>query len=598
MSSFPGRGLPTLHTQSQSAASHHTETCNVVIFGETGAGKSSLINLVAGTSKALISCDATGCTTETNGYDVLIQNETLKVKLFDTVGLGEGPEGKVPDKDARRILKKLLRDLMKHTGIHLLMYCVRGVRATKALCRNYDLIRSEVKERVPIVLVATSLEDKGPEMEEWWRDNERSISNFGMTFAGHACVTTVNIDKYAEDKLKRRHKQSYHAVCQLIEQCRLSERAQTPQLDVGRWLHVTIQQVSTMTTRKKHKDIVLAEETAASAGSLANLMVAEEVTPTAPDLRLCTLQYIETVDLYDEIRKAFETIRLEDPHLEINEHSIPPKMGPRNNDQGIILAGETATSVGSHVDLMAGDEAAPTTPDMQCRMLQCSEAVDSDDETFEAIETIRLEDPHIGMKEYPITRGIDDGNNDVVLAGETAASDGSRANQVVGGGVADIGCRMLQCSEIVNSDGVTSEAFETIPFEDPHPGIREPTLTSRNDGIVLARKTAASNGSLVNLMEGDVVARTAPDVRRHVLQRSETVHLDDKTSKAFLRLVEPCLRIRGYTIIPPQIGTRNKNPSIVFFRRLEELHMGITAFRVFPGMYARCVVFRRPCTTV
>ncbi|KAG1840221.1 hypothetical protein C8R48DRAFT_545439, partial [Suillus tomentosus] len=128
---------------------------NIVIFGETGAGKSSSVNLVSGTQTALTSCDATGCTTESNAYDVLIQNETfkLKVKLFDTVGLGEGPEGTVPDKDARRILKKLIRDLMKQTDIHLLMYCVRGVRVTKALCRNYNLIHSEVKERIPIVLV-------------------------------------------------------------------------------------------------------------------------------------------------------------------------------------------------------------------------------------------------------------------------------------------------------------------------------------------------------------------------------------------------------------------------------------------------------------
>ncbi|KAG2140429.1 hypothetical protein BD769DRAFT_1662991 [Suillus cothurnatus] len=190
MSLFCGKGLPTLHTQSPSAAaaSHHTETCNVVIFGETGAGKSSLVNLVAGTQAALTSCDAMGCTIETNVYDVSIQNETLKVKLFDTVGLGEGPEGKVPDKDARRMLKKLLRDLMTQTDIHLLSVLCAGL-----------------KERVPIVLVATGLEDKAPEMEEWWRNNERYISDFGMTFAGHACVTTMTIDKYAEDKLKRRH---------------------------------------------------------------------------------------------------------------------------------------------------------------------------------------------------------------------------------------------------------------------------------------------------------------------------------------------------------------------------------------------------------
>jgi hypothetical protein len=70
-----------------------------------------------------------------------------------------------------------------------------------------------------------------------------------MDFAGHAFVTMVTVDKYAEDKLKWRHKQSYHAVCQLIEQHCLLEMVQTLLLDVGRWLHNTIQQVSTMTPR-------------------------------------------------------------------------------------------------------------------------------------------------------------------------------------------------------------------------------------------------------------------------------------------------------------------------------------------------------------
>jgi tRNA U34 5-carboxymethylaminomethyl modifying GTPase MnmE/TrmE len=104
MASFPGRGLGLPSTvgdilpffsikltSSQSASSHHTDTCNVVVFGETGAGKSSLINLVAGSQTALTSRDAMGCTTETNVYDVLIQNETLKVKLFDTVGQYSSP---------------------------------------------------------------------------------------------------------------------------------------------------------------------------------------------------------------------------------------------------------------------------------------------------------------------------------------------------------------------------------------------------------------------------------------------------------------------------------------------------------------------------
>jgi hypothetical protein len=336
-------------------------------------------------------------------------------------------------------------------------------------------------------------------------------------------------------------------------------------------------------SRKKHKDIGLVDH-----------VVAEEVSPTAPDLRCCTLQYTASVDLYDEICEAFEIIRL---HLETKEpsESIPPEMGARcvvmrrscrifstfmdnNDDKSIILTGEKATRVDSHVNLMTGDEVAPTAPDMQCHVLQCSETVDSDDETFETIETIQLEDPCIGIRECPITPDIDYGcvvfrcslcnflptlmsrNDDVVPAREAAANNGSRAGFAVGGEVAlttpDIGHRMLPCSEIVDSDDKTSEAFGTIPLEDPYLRIREPTSMSRSTDIVLARKTASSNGSPINHMAGDVVARAAPDVRRPWLHWSETVRLGDETSKAFLRLVCPRPRTTGYAAIVQKMVTR------------------------------------------
>jgi hypothetical protein len=394
---------------------------------------------------------------------------------------------------------------------------------------------------------------------------------------------------------------------------------------------------------------------AASAGSPFDHVVAEDVAPTAPDLRCCTLQYTASVDLYDEIYEAFETIRLKDLHLGIKERSILLEMGARcvvmrcacrifltfmnsNDDQDIILTGETAASVGSHVNLMAGDEVAPAAPDMQRHVPQCSETVDSDGETFKAIKSIRLQDPHIGIKEYPITPDIDDGcvvlrcslchtlptlmsrNNDVVLAGEAAASNGSRASFAVGGVVAltapDRGHSMLPCSEIVDSDDETSKAFETIRLGDPYLRTRKPASMNRNIDMILVGKTASSNGSLVNFMAGDVVARAAPDVRRLWLQWSETVHLCDETSKAFLRLAGPRPRTRAYAAIPPKMLTRStvfrfslchikfvrligrsKIPSIVFFRRLEDLHMRITTFPIPSTMYARCIVFACfPCT--
>lgn len=288
MSSF-GKELCT------SEASHHTteETCNVIIFGETGAGKSSLINLVTKKHTAPTSCDATGCTTTTNMYDVSMQNNFLKVKLFDTPGLDEGSEGAVPDKEAQQVLKKLLRSL--RDDVHLLMYCVRGVRARRALYRNYNFIRSQVKERVPIVLIVTCLEDQEPDMEDWWKNNGQFISDFGMTFAGHACVTTVTIDEDAGNRLKRRHDQSYHAVCRLIEQCRLNG-GQRPLLDAAERQHNTIRQVPLKMAVSRSK-IILAEEPVASDSSPANV---REIIATSPDQQRRTLRRKDTINDFKE----------------------------------------------------------------------------------------------------------------------------------------------------------------------------------------------------------------------------------------------------------------------------------------------------------
>ena len=95
--SFSVKITNQFHTKKQNVAGSndiraeealHRTACNVVIFGERGAGKSSLVNLIARTQTAPTSRDALGCTTETNVYerDVVIQNKILKVKLFDTPG--------------------------------------------------------------------------------------------------------------------------------------------------------------------------------------------------------------------------------------------------------------------------------------------------------------------------------------------------------------------------------------------------------------------------------------------------------------------------------------------------------------------------------
>ncbi|KAG1741417.1 P-loop containing nucleoside triphosphate hydrolase protein [Suillus paluster] len=268
---------------------HRPDTsCNVVIFGEAGAGKSSLINLIARTTMAQTSHDARGCTTETNGYDIMIQDNTLKVKLFDTAGLDEGPRGAVPDEEARRLVKNLLRTLMDQGGIHLVMYCVRGERAISALRRNYEFIHSQVTKQVPIVLVVTGLENYEPDMEEWWRVNERSL---GMSFAGHACVTTAP-DKNPGSHLAERRNQSYDAICSLIKQ--------------------------SMTKRKK---VVLFGQTGAGKSSLINLMAGKDVAVTSNDAKRHTMHSAEyDIEFGGDSYKVFDTIGLEEPQPGLSQY--------------------------------------------------------------------------------------------------------------------------------------------------------------------------------------------------------------------------------------------------------------------------------------
>ncbi|KAG1884530.1 P-loop containing nucleoside triphosphate hydrolase protein [Suillus subluteus] len=298
MSPSPRRPSFSSHTSDQSVAgrkclgleeaSRRTDICNVVFFGQTGAGKSSLINLITKTQAMPTSPDARGCTIETTVYehDIVTQDRILKVQLFDTAGLDEGPQGTVPDTQAQNALKNLFQTLTKK---HVLVYCVQGTKYASALKRNYELL-STVKGDVPIVLVVTGLENREPEMEDWWRNNERSISDLGMNFAGHACITALTINEGDTNKVRQRREQSYRAVCNLIERC-------------------------------CRKNIVLFGASGVGKSSVVNLMAGKEVAQTSLSLNPCTLHWKDYAVDFDGVSyKVFDTVGLEDPQLGMKDY--------------------------------------------------------------------------------------------------------------------------------------------------------------------------------------------------------------------------------------------------------------------------------------
>lgn len=306
----PGTAYTSYHRID--AASRRTDTYNIVFFGETGSGKSSLVNLITGKHEARTSPDAMGCTPEPTVYehDIVTQDNTFKVQLFDTAGLDEGYQGTVPIMQGQKDLKTLLKTLKKHRGIHLLVYCALGTKDALALQRNYKLLQSKVKGKVPIVLVVTALEEREPDMEDWWRNNEKSISTLGMNFAGHACITSVTDGQDDTDELRLRRKQSYDAVCNLLEYCHPRNRA-------------SVHEVIPVPPARRTKNIVLFGEAGAGKSSIVNLMAGKDVAYTSPGMQRCTLQWQDyTIDFDGESYKVFDTIGIEESGLEMEEYLV------------------------------------------------------------------------------------------------------------------------------------------------------------------------------------------------------------------------------------------------------------------------------------
>ncbi|KAF8441400.1 P-loop containing nucleoside triphosphate hydrolase protein [Boletus edulis BED1] len=207
-------------TRGRSSSLEINKGRNIVIFGDSGVGKSSLINMLAGRKTAETSNGVLGCTFQSHLHTITIGGE--KVNLWDTAGLDEGTRGRVQPEVAERNLTKLLRELRSANGIHLLVYCIRGPTVRKSLARNYVIFYSAIcRKKVPIVAVVTGLENEASSMEDWWIKGEKELAKYKMRFDDHACVTTISSEKVVGTVFEERSILSQQLVRKLIvDNCR------------------------------------------------------------------------------------------------------------------------------------------------------------------------------------------------------------------------------------------------------------------------------------------------------------------------------------------------------------------------------------------
>jgi predicted GTPase len=182
-------------------------TKNIVVFGETGAGISSLVNLIAGQEMALTSPDMERCTTHWEEYTIAFDG--CNYKVFDTAGLQERQLGMKEYVDVITDAYNLIAKLRREGRIDLLLYCVRAGAVTATLQTNYRLFYEWLcGKEVPIVLVLTGLE-REQSMEDWWTRNERIFTTYEIHVADHACITAAN-------RLYGRHEELYEESRRLV----------------------------------------------------------------------------------------------------------------------------------------------------------------------------------------------------------------------------------------------------------------------------------------------------------------------------------------------------------------------------------------------
>ena len=200
-------------------------TVNVVLFGETGAGKSSVINLIARKEIEKVSLDVDSCTMQSIRYDIPFDG--MFFAIFDTIGLEEPQIGVNGYLGAIEKAYELIVKLGAAGGIHLLLFCMRGGRITATTLSNYRLFcECLCYTKVPTALVVTGLE-REVEMEDWWMRHKTHIEHYGIKSDGHACITTVQDEAPGEDL---KYMESQKRIRELLKTCALKNEAFLPEL--------------------------------------------------------------------------------------------------------------------------------------------------------------------------------------------------------------------------------------------------------------------------------------------------------------------------------------------------------------------------------
>ncbi|KIK33064.1 hypothetical protein CY34DRAFT_813857 [Suillus luteus UH-Slu-Lm8-n1] len=182
---------------------------NVLLFGETGVGKSAIINLIMGRDVAQMSPDAASYILQHTPDEVNLGDRSFKLWEVSSIESMDFFRASF----TKRLLKKSYKKLYEDDGVYLLL-------DQRALIRDYkfftDVVGSSVAGGVPVAAVVTNLEDYPKDMDGWWTKNKDNLESLGMRFTAHACITSMPDDPNASLARRARRHRSEQVIRTLI----------------------------------------------------------------------------------------------------------------------------------------------------------------------------------------------------------------------------------------------------------------------------------------------------------------------------------------------------------------------------------------------
>jgi predicted GTPase len=180
----------------------------IIVFGSSGQGKTSLINLLCNTELPVTNA-AAGCTFQSHE----VRHENLR--FIDTCGLDEAGTGTVAPADALLSLVELLKACVN--GVALLVFVKRQGRIYTHDKSNFDLFVGEMtKGRIPAICVVTGCEDDD-DMQRWPRENRVHFERAGMHFINIlGCCAKTSKSQAMESILATKRAESRAVLMQAI----------------------------------------------------------------------------------------------------------------------------------------------------------------------------------------------------------------------------------------------------------------------------------------------------------------------------------------------------------------------------------------------